>query len=66
MRPVGVRHSEALLLSGNIAGGEPASVICTLAAKCRSFSGRSFTVRAECLFVLCGVEGMCCETAPLD
>ena len=40
MRPVGVRHSgpsEALLLSGNVAGSEPANVICTLAAECRSF-----------------------------
>ena len=29
--------SEALLLSVNVAGSEPASVICTLAAECRSF-----------------------------
>ena len=38
--PAGVRHSgpsEALLLSGNVAGSEPGSVICTLAAECRSF-----------------------------
>ena len=41
MHPVRVRHpgpSEVpLLLSGNVAGSEPASVICTLAAVCRSF-----------------------------
>ena len=40
MHPVGVRHSgpsEALLLYGNEAGSDPASVICTLAAECRSF-----------------------------
>ena len=35
-----MRHSgpsEALLLSGSVAGSEPASVIFTLAAECRSF-----------------------------
>ena len=41
MHPFRVRHpgpSEGpLLLSGNVAGSEPASVICTLAAVCRSF-----------------------------
>ena len=40
MHPVRVRHpgpTEALLLSGNVAGSEPASIICTLAAECRSF-----------------------------
>ena len=36
----GARHSgpsEALLISGKVAGREPASVICTLDAECRSF-----------------------------
>ena len=40
VRPAGVRHSgpsEALLRSHNVAGSEPASVICTLAAVCRPF-----------------------------
>ena len=40
MHPVRVRQpgpSEALLLSGNVAGSEPTSVICTLPAECRSF-----------------------------
>ena len=30
------RPSEALLLSGNVTGSEPASCICILAAECRS------------------------------
>ena len=40
MCPGGVRHSgpnEALLLSASVAGSEPASDICKLAAECRSF-----------------------------
>ena len=41
--------SEALLPYGNVTASEPARVICTLAAECRSFC-----VRGECLFVLRG------------
>ena len=37
---------EALLRSGNVAGSEPASVICTLAAECRSSAYGEMLVRA--------------------
>ena len=47
-----IRHSDPsveLLLSVNVTGSEPASVICILAGECRAFC-----VQRECLFVLRG------------